>query len=59
LARDLGKTEAEINAMPSAEFVRWMAFYIVDFQRETDTEPPQEFDSDSAADAALDDLLGW
>ncbi len=45
--------------MPSAEFVRWMAFYVVEFQKETDTEPPQEFDSETAADAALDELLGW
>lgn len=43
--------------MPAIEFVQWMAFYKVDCELKTDTEPPDEFDSDAEADAALDELL--
>lgn len=43
--------------MSSTEFVRWMAFFKVDFEFKTDTEPPAEFESDAEADAALDELL--
>lgn len=59
MASDLGKTLQEIDAMPSTEFVQWMAYYKVRYEQQTDTEPPLEFDNDSEADAALDDLLGF
>lgn len=45
--------------MPSAEFTRWLAFYKVRHEYQTDTEPPLEFDSDAEADEALDELLGF
>lgn len=43
--------------MPSAEFVQWMAFYLVEREINTDTMPPLEFDSAEEQSRAIDALF--
>lgn len=57
LARDLGLTLGQVKAMPSAEFVEWMAFYQVEHEIATDTLPPIEIDDANQHSAAIDALF--
>ena len=44
--------------MPASEFLGWLAFFKVRNERQTDTEPPQEFDSALEQAAALRSMWG-
>jgi len=43
--------------MPSSEFVQWMAFYLVEYEINSDTSPPLEYDDPEEHAKAIDRLF--
>lgn len=59
LARDLGvwNVDALERQMTSPQLVDWMAFYQVEFEIQTNTLPPLEFDNAAEHSAAIDAIF--